>query len=339
MSHSRGAACPGARRRRRTRRTCRVGEIDEGPAIAAPPDTGVMPEGSRCGFVALSGRANVGKSTLINRLVGAKLSIVSEVPQTTRFPVRGIRHRPGLQVICIDTPGIHTPRYRMNEEMVRLATRVLKEVDLVTVLVDASEGFGPGDRFVFELLKTARSRNLLVLNKVDLMPKERLLPLIDEVGRAGLFEEIVPLSALSGENCDRLLGVITERMPPGPPHFPEDMLTDLPRRQAISELIREQVFQQTRQEVPHATAVMIEMIEKGEDNLTRIHATIVTERESQKGILIGEGGRMMKSIGTAARRSLETLVGTRVHLSLWVKVRKGWRDDVSILRLIGLPVP
>ena len=313
-----------------------MSEIVEHPATET--NANLAPDTFRCGFVALSGRANVGKSTLINRLVGAKLSIVSDVPQTTRFPVRGILHAPQLQVIFIDTPGIHKPRYRMNEEMVRLATRVLKEVDLVTVLVDASEGLGPGDRFVFELLKTARSRNLLVLNKVDLMSKERLLPLIDEVGRAGLFEEIVPLSALSGENCDRLQAVIAERMPPGPPHFPEDMLTDLPQRQAISELIREQVFQQTRQEVPHATAVMIEMVEKGDSRLTRIHATIVTDRDSQKAILIGEGGRMMKAIGTAARRSLETYLGSRVHLALWVKVKKGWRDDTSILRLIGLPL-
>jgi len=298
----------------------------------------LVPDKFLCGFVALSGRANVGKSTLMNRLVGAKLSIVSDVPQTTRFPVRGILHRPGLQVIFIDTPGIHKPRYRMNAEMVRLATRVLREVDLVTVLVDASEGLGPGDRFVFELLKTARSRNVLVLNKVDLMPKEKLLPLIDEVGRTGLFEEIVPLSALSGENCDRLQAVIAERMPPGPPHFPEDTLTDLSQRQAISELIREQVFQQTRQEVPHATAVLIEMVEKGESDLSRIHATIVTDRESQKAILIGEGGRMMKAIGTAARRSIEAYLGSRVHLALWVKVKRGWRDDISVLRLIGLPL-
>ena len=312
-----------------------MNEIAERPATGRYAEAG--PDGFLCGFVALAGRANVGKSTLMNRLVGAKVSIVSDVPQTTRFPVRGILHRPGLQVIFIDTPGIHKPRYRMNEEMVRLATRVLREVDLVTVLIDASEGFGPGDRFVFELLKSARSRSVLVLNKVDLMSKERLLPLIDEASRTGLFEEIVPLSALSGENCDRLQAVIADRMPPGPPHFPEDILTDLPQRQAISELIREQVFQQTRQEVPHATAVLIEMIEEGENNLTRIHATIVTDRDSQKAILIGEGGRMMKAIGTTARRSLEAYLGSHVHLSLWVKVKKGWRDDTSVLRLIGLP--
>lgn len=314
-----------------------MSDLKEGPAPAVPA-AGVAPEGFRCGFVALAGRANVGKSTLMNRIVGAKLSIVSEVPQTTRFPVRGILHRAGLQVVFIDTPGIHKPRYRMNEEMVRLATRVLREVDLVAVLADASEGLGPGDRFVFDLLRQARSRNVLVLNKVDLMPKENLLPQIDEASRTSLFEEIVPLSALSGENCDRLEAVIAGRMPPGPPHFPEDMLTDLPQRQAISELIREQVFIQTRQEVPHATAVMVDLVDKVENGLVKIHATVLTDRDSQKGILIGEGGRMMKAIGTAARRGLEEYLGSRVHLSLWVKVKRNWRDDTSLLRLIGLPV-
>jgi GTP-binding protein Era len=311
-------------------------EEDIGGAAPGVETTG-SPE-SRCGFVALVGRANVGKSTLMNRLVGARVSIVSDVPQTTRFPVRGILNRPALQVVFIDTPGIHKPRYRMNEEMVRLATRVLREVDLVCDLVDASEGFGPGDRFVFDLLRQSGSRNLLVLNKVDLAPKEALLPLMDEAGRTGLFEDIVPVSALTGENSDRLEGVIVSKMPTGPPHYPADMLTDLPQRQAIAELIREQVFRQTRQEVPHATAVMIDTVERTENGLARIHATIVTDKESQKGILIGEGGRTMKGIGSAARHALEDYLGARVHLSLWVKVRKGWRDDTTLLRLIGLPL-
>jgi GTP-binding protein Era len=312
-----------------------MSESHESPV---PAGAVVEPEEFRCGFVALAGRANVGKSTLLNRIVGTKVSIVSEVPQTTRFPIRGVLHRPRLQVVFIDTPGIHKPRYRMNEEMVRMATRVLREVDLVVVLVDASEGLGPGDRFAFELLKQARSRCLLVLNKIDLIRKEDLLPQMEEAGRAGLFEEIVPVSAQTGENCDRLESVIAARMPPGPPHFPEDMLTDLPQRQAIGELIREQVFIQTRQEVPHASAVLVELVEKDESGLVKIHATVLTDRDSQKGILIGEGGRMMKAIGTQARHGLEQYLGARVHLSLWVKVKKNWRDDTSLLRLIGLPV-
>lgn len=311
----------------------------EGGGVIELEGPGGAGSGFRCGFVALVGRANVGKSTLMNRLVGAKLSIVSPVPQTTRFPVRGILHRENLQVVFIDTPGIHKPRYRMNEEMVRLSTRLLHDVDLVVVLVDASEGFGPGDRFVFDLLRQAGSKNMLVLNKVDLMAKERLLPLMEEAGGSGLFEEIVPVSALQGDNCDRLERVVSERMPPGPPHFPPDMLTDLPQRLAIAEIVREQVFQQTREEVPHATAVLIDSLETDPGGLVRISATILAERDSHKAILIGERGRMMKAVGTAARHRLEEFLASRVHLSLWVKVRGGWRDDLSVLRLIGLPLP
>lgn len=309
-----------------------MSEREELPGPAAP-------RGFRCGFVALVGRANVGKSTLMNSLVGSKLSIVSEVPQTTRFPVRGVLHREGIQAVFIDTPGIHKPRHRMNEEMVRASTRAFRDVDLVAILVDASEGLGPGDRFVFDLARQAGSRNLLVLNKVDIVPKERLLPLIEEAAQTGLFEEIVPLSARTGENCDRLERVITDRLPPGPPHFPPEMLSDLPRRLAIAEIIREQVFRRMRQEVPHATAVMVDSIEERGDGLARIDATIVADREPHKAILIGERGRMMKEIGTASRRGLESYLGCRVHLSLWVRVREGWRDDLSLLRLLGLPVP
>lgn len=305
------------------------------PLQPASPQEGE--ETPRCGFVALIGRANVGKSTLMNRLVGSKLSIVSTVPQTTRFPVRGILHRQNCQIVFIDTPGIHKPRYRLNEEMVRLTTRVLKEVDLVSVLVDASDGFGPGDRFVFELVRSAASRNLLLLNKTDLMAKEKLLPLMDEASKTELFEEIVPLSALTGDNCDRLERVLIDKMPAGPPHFPPDTLTDLPQKLMVAEMIREQVLQKTHQEVPHATAVVVDAIQV-DGELTRIDATIFVERNSHKGILIGEKGRMMKLIGSAARLNIESALGTRVHLSLWVKVKEGWRDDTSLLRQIGLPL-
>jgi GTP-binding protein Era len=305
---------------------------------AAPAALQEGPTPFRCGFVALIGRANVGKSTLMNRLVGSKLSIVSTVPQTTRFPVRGVLHRQNCQIVFIDTPGIHKPRYRLNEEMVRITTRVLKEVDLVAVLIDASDGFGPGDRFVFDLVRSAGARSLLILNKTDLMAKEKILPLIEEAAGAGLFEEIVPLSALTGDNCDRLERLFVDRMPSGPPHFPPDTLTDLPQKLMLAEIIREQVLQKTHQEVPHATAVLIDAIRQ-EGDLTRIDATVVVERDSHKGILIGEKGRMMKAIGSAARLNIESVLGARVHLSLWVKVREGWRDDASVLRQIGLPLP
>jgi GTP-binding protein Era len=309
---------------------------EQDPFQPVPQQEGEEP--SRCGFVALIGRANVGKSTLMNRLVGSKLSIVSTVPQTTRFPVRGILHRVGCQIVFIDTPGIHKPRYRLNEEMVRLTTRVLKEVDLVSILVDASDGFGPGDRFVFDLVRSAGSRNFLLLNKTDLMAKEKLLPLIEEAANIDLFEEIVPLSAMTGDNCDRLESLLVRRMPPGPPLFPPDTLTDLPQKLMVAEMIREQVLLKTHQEVPHATAVVVDTIRMDGD-LMRIDATIFVERSSHKGILIGEHGRMMKLIGSGARLNIESSLGSRVHLSLWVKVKEGWRDDTSLLRQIGLPLP
>jgi GTP-binding protein Era len=297
---------------------------------------GDPPAGFRSGVVALVGRANVGKSTLMNRLVGAKLAIVSEVPQTTRVPIRGVLHRPGYQIVFVDTPGIHRPRHLMNEEMVRTATRLLHDVDRVAILVDASEGFGPGDRFVFDRARESGAHCLLILNKIDLMPKDRLLPLMDEAGRSGLFEEIVPVSALGGENCERLEEILARALPEGPPLFPPDMVTDLPRRMAVAELIREPIFRKTRQEVPHSAAVLVETMDTTDTGLERVRATIYVDKDSHKAILIGERGRMIKDIGTDARHALETFLGRRVHLELWVKVREGWRDDVGILRLLGL---
>ena len=308
-------------------------------AEEAIPEAGAARPGAfRCGFVALVGRPNVGKSTLMNRLIGSKLSIVSDVPQTTRFPIRGVLHRESAQIVFIDTPGIHKPRYRLNEEMVRTATRVLREVDLVAVLVDAPDAYGPGDRYVFERVRESGAKAFLILNKVDDMPKDGLLPLIEEARQLSFFEEIVPLSALTGDNCDRLERLLMERMPEGPPHFPPDHLTDLPERLRISEMIREQLFQRMRQEVPHATAVVIDAVSQSDD-IIRVDATIVVERDSQKGIVIGDGGRTIKEIGTASRQAIEAVLGRRVHLSLWVKVREAWRDDLQLLRLIGLSPP
>ena len=285
----------------------------------------VAPVIFRCGIVALAGRANVGKSTLMNRLVGEKLSIVSQAPQTTRFPIRGVLHSSESQIIFIDTPGIHKPRHRMNQEMVRLARQVLHDVDLVAILVDAFEGYGPGDRYVFDLIRGSANRSILVLNKIDLMPRERLLPLLEEADRMGLFQELVPVAAQTGENCDRLVKILRERIPEGPPLFPSETLTDLPERIAISEIVREQICLQTRQEVPQSTAVLVESFDREESGLARIRAIILVDRRSQKGILIGAGGGMMKSIGTAARMNLESYLSSRVHLDLWVKVREGWR--------------
>jgi GTP-binding protein Era len=307
------------------------------PPIPAPdPAEGApVPAGFRSGFVALSGRPNVGKSTLLNQMTGELISIVTDVPQTTRFPVRGIRHLPGAQIVYIDTPGIHKPRHRLNEEMVRAATQVLREVDLVIVLVDASDGYGPGDRFVFDRVRDAGARAILALNKVDAMRKEDLLPLIDEAARLNLFQEIVPVSAQSGANCDRLLELILARLPEGPPHFPPETLTDLPLRLRLAEAIRAELLHRTRQEVPHAAAVQLESVSE-EEAITRIEATILVERDNQKAIVIGEGGQRIKEIGTAARQRLQEILGRQVHLALWVKVRPDWRDNEPLLRLLGL---
>ena len=307
------------------------------PPIPSPDavEPAPVPAGFRSGFVALVGRPNVGKSTLLNWMTGELISIVTEVPQTTRFPVRGIRHLPDAQIVYIDTPGIHKPRHRLNEEMVRAATQVLREVDLVIVLVDASDGYGPGDRFVFDRVRDAGARAILALNKVDAMRKEDLLPLIGEAAGLNLFQEIVPVSAQTGANCDRLLEVILARLPEGPPHFPPETLTDLPLRLRLAEAIRAELLHRTRQEVPHAAAIQLESVSE-EEALTRIEATILVERENQKGIVIGEGGQRIKEIGSAARQRLQEILGRQVHLALWVKVRPDWRDNESLLRLLGL---
>jgi len=307
------------------------------PPIPSPDavEPAPVPAGFRSGFVALVGRPNVGKSTLLNWMTGELISIVTEVPQTTRFPVRGIRHLPDAQIVYIDTPGIHKPRHRLNEEMVRAATQVLREVDLVIVLVDASDGYGPGDRFVFDRVRDAGARAILALNKVDAMRKEDLLPLIGEAAGLNLFQEIVPVSAQTGANCDRLLEVILARLPEGPPHFPPETLTDLPLRLRLAEAIRAELLHRTRQEVPHAAAIQLESVSE-EQALTRIEATILVERENQKGIVIGEGGQRIKEIGSAARQRLQEILGRQVHLALWVKVRPDWRDNESLLRLLGL---
>jgi len=317
-----------------------AGGAPDGPEIPPIPspdavEPAPVPAGFRSGFVALVGRPNVGKSTLLNWMTGELISIVTEVPQTTRFPVRGIRHLPDAQIVYIDTPGIHKPRHRLNEEMVRAATQVLREVDLVIVLVDASDGYGPGDRFVFDRVRDAGARAILALNKVDAMRKEDLLPLIGEAAGLNLFQEIVPVSAQTGANCDRLLEVILARLPEGPPHFPPETLTDLPLRLRLAEAIRAELLHRTRQEVPHAAAIQLESVSE-EEALTRIEATILVERENQKGIVIGEGGQRIKEIGSAARQRLQEILGRQVHLALWVKVRPDWRDNESLLRLLGL---
>ena len=279
----------------------------------------------KSGFAALVGRPNVGKSTLINRLVGQKVAIMSDKPQTTRHKIAAVLTTPNAQVIFLDTPGVHKPKHRLGEQMVETALKALKEVDLVLFLVEP-ESPGPGDRYVMEKLAQLGCPVFLVINKVDLVPADALLPVITEFVSLGNFTEVIPISALSGDNVDRLQELILSLLSPGPMYYPEDMFTDKPERFIMAELIREKVLQLTGDEIPHSVTVVVEEVEQRQDGLVMVNAVIYTERESQKGILIGKKGQMLKEIGRLSREEMENLLGSRIFLELWVKVKKDWRN-------------
>ena len=291
-----------------------------------------MPETNafKSGFVAVVGRPNAGKSTLVNALVESKVSIVTPVPQTTRNRILGILHRPEAQVIFMDTPGVHKPLSRLNEQMMNYVRQALADRDLAVLIVDASEKFGRGDEFVIDLLNEYSPRAILALNKIDRVHKPALLPLIDRYAKLYGFEEIFPISALSGDGLPGLLAAIVARLPEGPPYFPADQYTDQPERFLAGEIVREKVIRHTRQEMPYVTAVLIDGFEE-KPLLTRLHATIVVEKESQKPIVIGAGGARLKEIGSEARLELERLFPPRVYLELFVKVQPNWRDDRAVI--------
>jgi GTP-binding protein Era len=288
----------------------------------------------RSGFVALVGRPNVGKSTLLNRLLGEKIAIISDKPQTTRTRILGVKHLAGAQIIFLDTPGIHKPKFQLNKRMVDTALQVLEEVDLAFFLVEATEAPGPGDRFVLDRLKEHPVPVILLINKVDLVKKSRLLPLIDEYSRMHEFAEIVPISAKTGDGLDRVVESALARMPEGPVYFKNDVVTDQPMRLLAAEIIREKILQKTRQELPFAVAVGIESF-KEEGKLARIDAIVYVEKDSQKAIVIGKGGQVLKAVGTYARIDMENLFGMKVFLNLWVKVKEGWREDERMLVELG----
>ena len=302
----------------------------------------------KAGFVALVGRPNAGKSTLLNHLVGQKLAIVSDKPQTTRNRIVGVKNlfkTSGTQdlktldgqIVFLDTPGIHKPLHRLNVRMVDTAIDTFGEVDLITVVIDASEASGGGDRFLLDLVARSKTPRILVLNKVDLVQKQNLLPRLLEFEKEG-FEELVPVSAKTGENVDRLEQVMLARLPEGEAIYPEDYLTDQPERFFVAELVREQVLQQTHDELPFSTAVVVDKFEEADaKGLMRFYCTILVDRDSQKPIIVGKGGAMIKSIGTAARKELERFFDARVFLDLHVKVREGWREDERMLDSLGLP--
>ena len=286
----------------------------------------------RSGFVSIIGRPNAGKSTLLNKLVGEKLAIVTPKPQTTRNRILGIvnvparKGRPAGQIVLIDTPGVHKPDSSLNKKMMREVHEALEGRDAILLIVDATQKFGAGDRFTLDLVKKAGGAVFLLLNKIDRVEKSRLLPMIAEYSKLHDFREIIPISALTGDGLELLLDRILAVLPEGPRYFPKDQITDQPERFLVAEIVREKVLMETAQEVPYASTVVVERWDES-PHLTSISAVIYCERDGQKKIIIGRGGEMLKKIGTAARHEIERLLGTKVFLELFVKVRPGWRES------------
>jgi GTP-binding protein Era len=292
----------------------------------------------KSGLVSLIGRPNAGKSSLLNRIIGTKIAIVSDKPQTTRTRILGVKNYPAGQVVFVDTPGIHRPLHRMNVRMVDAAVETIGEVDVVGVVLDVSESPGAGLRYLLDLVSETDAKLVLVLNKVDLIKKPKLLPIIDQLSRERDWEAIVPVSATTGDNVDRLEDVLLNALPEGEPLYPADYLTDQAERDLAAEMVREQVLRHTRDELPFSTAVLIDRFqEPSEDDRTlRIYATVVVERESQKPIVIGRGGDVIKQIGTAARKEMEQFFQAKVFLDLRVAVREQWREDDRMLDRLGV---
>ncbi|ALV21203.1 GTPase Era [Carnobacterium antarcticum] len=289
----------------------------------------------KSGFVSIVGRPNVGKSTLLNRIVGQKIAIMSDKAQTTRNKIQGIYTTEDSQIIFIDTPGIHKPKHRLGDFMVESALSSFKGVDTILFMVNAAEKRGPGDNFIIDKLKDVHTPVFLLINKIDEIHPDKLLEIIDDYRTQMDFAQIVPISATEGNNIDTLLSEVTNYLPEGPQFYPEDQVTDHPEYFIVSELIREKVLQLTREEVPHSVAVVVESMQRNELGKVQVHAAIIVERSSQKGIIIGKGGKMLKDIGIRARRDIEVLLGDKIYLDLWVKVQKDWRDRQTNLQDFG----
>ena len=292
-------------------------------------------EGFKSGFVSIIGRPNVGKSTLLNRIVGQKVAIMSDVPQTTRNKIQGVVTSDDSQIVFIDTPGIHKPQTRLNDFMLKSAYSTFNEVDLVLFMVNAAEKRGAGDNFILEKLKNLRTPKFLVINKIDQVKPEELLKIIMDYTSDNEFNEVIPISAIQGNNVDEMMVTIKKYMLERPQFYPEDQVTDHPEYFVVSEFIREKILQLTKEEVPHSVAVVVESMLRNEDDKVHVHATIIVDRTSQKGIIIGKGGKMLKEIGVRARRDIEAMLGDKIYLELWVKVQKDWRDKQSYLQDYG----
>lgn len=290
----------------------------------------------KSGFVSIVGRPNVGKSTLMNNVVGEKIAIMSDKPQTTRNTIQAVYTDEEAQVVFLDTPGIHKPKNKLGEFMVKSATDAFKNVDVILYVVDESKKIGPGDRMIIEQLRTTKTPKILVLNKIDKLTEEELFELIKMYDAENLFKAIVPISALKGKNTDRLIKVVSEYLEEGPQYFPEYMITDQPERVLISELIREKVLHYVHDEIPHGVAVEIERMRKRPDkDIIDVSAVIYCERDSHKGIIIGKNGRKLKGIGKSAREDIELLLGSQINLQVWVKVKENWRNLQSFINNFG----
>jgi GTP-binding protein Era len=294
-----------------------------------------MTDPFKSGYASIIGRPNVGKSTLLNRLLMQKVAVISNRPQTTRNKITGVLHLPNAQIILVDTPGIHQSERTLNEMMVRASVSTFSDVDLILVMLSADTGFCDEDEFVLNSMQRVKTKKILVINKIDLVEKNGLLSLMDEMNRKSLFEEIIPISALKEDGLDSLKNLILNYLPEGPEYFPKDMVTDCPETFLFGEIIREKILKLTRFEVPHAVAVVVEDMREQDNGVVRIDATIYAEKASQKKILIGQGGSMLKSIGQLARQELENRLGAKIFLKLFVKVKANWRDQRRAIQEFG----
>lgn len=287
------------------------------------------------GFVAILGRPNVGKSTFLNQVIGQKIAIMSDKAQTTRNKIQGIYTDDQAQIVFIDTPGIHKPHSRLGDFMVESALSTLNEVDAILFMVNATQKRGRGDDFIIERLKNVKKPIYLVINKIDQIHPDKLLEIMDNYRQTLDYAEVFPISALQGNNCPELVASLIETLPVGPQFYPADMVTDHPERFIAGELIREKVLELTREEVPHSVAVVVDRISRSDEEKVQVQATIIVERNSQKGIIIGKGGKMLKNIGVKARKDIELMLGDKVYLELWVKVMPNWKDRQIDLRSLG----
>ena len=284
----------------------------------------------KSGFVSIIGRPNVGKSTFVNRVIGHKIAIMSDKAQTTRNKIQGVMTRDDAQIIFIDTPGIHKPKHKLGDYMMRVAKNTLSEIDAIMFMVNVNEDIGRGDEYIMEMLKNVKTPIFLVLNKIDLVHPDTLMPKIEQYQSYMDFTDIIPISALEGLNVDHFIDVLKSFLPEGPKYYPDNQISDHPEQFVVSEIIREKILHLTSEEIPHAIGVNVDRMIKEDEDRVRIEATIYVERDSQKGIVIGKGGKKLKEVGKRARRDIEMLLGSKVYLELWVKVQRDWRNKVML---------